>query len=380
MTLISKWHPAASAFPLMQGEELQRFIEDIRANGVRKPIELYDGERFPEYKGVGIDGRNRLSACRALDIDPPMKWLTDADVGESLTAYIVSLNVARRHLTSSQAATVGVAVKKQLEAEAKVRQDDALRRGRETMKEQRSGESIPQIIAESTSAEKSDKNRANESREQAAEIVGTNRQYITDAEKIETEAPKLTALIRDDKLSIPQAKTALKLRDAHPEEFTALEEGWICFAEFRELCEPKTETANATPPRVRAKTGGSDELVDQRQTPVPPELVPIFASALQMRDVCQLLAKIATLVEKWKSQPAAVLLDVPQFRNSIDSDLQTLRGAVPYCVCPNCHALEQPANEPGETCPLCQGRKWVTEGRFLGLQERMAKGCVVSEE
>ncbi len=131
MTTIHKWHPAAAAFPLMQGDEFRQFVEDIKANEVRKPIEVYDGERFAEYRGYGIDGRNRHAACLTLGIEPPLKTLTDADLGasQSLTAYIVSVNVARRHLTSSQAAIVGVEIKRQLQAEAHQRQVAHLKRG-----------------------------------------------------------------------------------------------------------------------------------------------------------------------------------------------------------------------------------------------------------
>ncbi len=133
MTTIHNWHPAAAAFPLLQGDEFRQFVEDIKANGVRKPIEVYDGERFPDYKGHGIDGRNRHAACVALGIEPPLKTLTDTDLGASrrLTAYIVSVNVAHRHLTSSQAATVGVEIKRQLEAEAHQRPVANLKRGSE---------------------------------------------------------------------------------------------------------------------------------------------------------------------------------------------------------------------------------------------------------
>src|SRR5204863_2689878 len=105
---------------------------------------------------------------------PPIRSLPDADVGESLTSYIVSLNVARRHLTSSQAATVGVAVKKQLEAEATVRRLEALHRGRETLKEKRSGETVLELIPEQSFVEKEAKVEASTSRMQAAQIVGTN--------------------------------------------------------------------------------------------------------------------------------------------------------------------------------------------------------------
>ncbi len=131
MSIIHNWHPAAEAFPLLQGDEFQQFVEDIKANGVRKPIEVYDGERFPEYSGHSIDCHNRHAACVALGIEPPLKTLTDADVGasQSLTAYIDSANVARRRLTSSQAATVGVEIKRQLEVEAKKRSLANLKRG-----------------------------------------------------------------------------------------------------------------------------------------------------------------------------------------------------------------------------------------------------------
>jgi hypothetical protein len=42
--------------------------------------------------------------------------------------------------------------------------------------------------------------------EQAAAIVGTNRQYVSDAKKIEREAPDLLTDVRDGALTIPEAK------------------------------------------------------------------------------------------------------------------------------------------------------------------------------
>ena len=69
---IQKWHPAAEAFPLMQGDKFQEFVDDIRAHGVLKPLEYYDGDRWPEFKGVGIDGRNRQKACELLNLEPPL--------------------------------------------------------------------------------------------------------------------------------------------------------------------------------------------------------------------------------------------------------------------------------------------------------------------
>jgi len=46
-----------------------------------------------------------------------------------------------------------------------------------------------------------------EAREKAAEMVGVNRQYVSDAKQIEKDAPEVLDHVEQGKLSIPQAKT-----------------------------------------------------------------------------------------------------------------------------------------------------------------------------
>ncbi len=363
MTIIRKWHPAAEAFPLLQGEELQQFVEDIKANGLRKPIEFYDGDRWPEFKGFGIDGRNRNAACLALEIDPPLKYLTDADLGasQSLTAYIVSANVARRHLTSSQAATVGVAVKKQLEAEAKQRSLANLKRGAEVPDHQK--------IGGRENIENSAHSHANQTAQQAAEIVGTNRQYINDAERIEAEAPSLMGLIRDGKLTITQAKAALKRRAAYPDMFAALEEGRLGFAEFRDMCDA---------PKPQAPMADSG-LMDGRQAPVPPELTDVFSSAPAMSELAEKLARVATLDKKLLAAPAAGHLDAKALRAHLDDAARLVREAIPYCVCPCFYAPRHLPEGPSDQCEFCHGVQFMSEGLFAQKKDRLRQIGIVGD-
>jgi ParB-like chromosome segregation protein Spo0J len=89
------FHPAATLFPLMSGPDFEKFKDDIRVNGQQEPIWT--------YRGQGIDGRNRYRACRELGITPAtQEW----DGPGTLLAFVVSKNLHRRHLDTSQRAMI----------------------------------------------------------------------------------------------------------------------------------------------------------------------------------------------------------------------------------------------------------------------------------
>jgi N6-adenosine-specific RNA methylase IME4 len=83
-------HPIANIFPPMGEAEFSALVKDIEQHGLREPIWLYQGRV--------IDGRHRLKACQSLGIEPG----THIYDGIDPVAFVVSLNLHRRHLSESQ--------------------------------------------------------------------------------------------------------------------------------------------------------------------------------------------------------------------------------------------------------------------------------------
>jgi hypothetical protein len=81
-------HPAAAVFPMLPDDELAALADDIAANGLIHPI-------VTTPDGDVLDGRNRLAACELAGIAP--HFIThDGDP----IAFVLSANVARRHMTT----------------------------------------------------------------------------------------------------------------------------------------------------------------------------------------------------------------------------------------------------------------------------------------
>src|SRR5262245_23981574 len=179
-------HPAASIFPTMSAEEFAALKADIQVNGLREPIWLHDDQI--------IDGRNRYNACEAVSVEPKFReW----DGKGSLTSFVISLNLIRRHLDDTQRGMAAARAKPMFEEEARARQATS------------TGGSNPQLRANLREADNG------KSSEKAAEEFNVSPRTVEYAAKVIEEAqPEIIELCETGKMA---ASTAASIADAPPE-------------------------------------------------------------------------------------------------------------------------------------------------------------------
>jgi hypothetical protein len=127
-------HPAAELFPMMSEPELKKWGKDIKKNGLKSQVAIYDSgvdTKGPRYSL--LDGRNRLAAMEAVGLAPRLKfnpsrrgsgawwslkleggceddhpdvWANDipqpllVETDADPYAFVISANIHRRHLTA----------------------------------------------------------------------------------------------------------------------------------------------------------------------------------------------------------------------------------------------------------------------------------------
>jgi hypothetical protein len=184
-----EFHEIANIFPLMDGPEFAALVDDIKQNGLIEHIITYDNKI--------VDGRNRYRACVAAGVEPRFEaWRPN---GVSLTKWVISKNLHRRHLTSGQRAVCALDSLPWLEREARERQVQTLKQfATDPNTQDIFDDTVPAILPE-----------RGESREQAAELFGTSARYVQDAKAIQKRRPDLIDKVRSGEMAISEAKREL---------------------------------------------------------------------------------------------------------------------------------------------------------------------------
>jgi hypothetical protein len=101
MTTKYEIHPLAQIFPEIEGPAFDALVKDIEARGQQEPALLYDGDKI-------LDGKNRYRACEQLGIE----LKTRRYGGDDPIGFVLSANLHRRHLDTSQRAMVAASLAK----------------------------------------------------------------------------------------------------------------------------------------------------------------------------------------------------------------------------------------------------------------------------
>lgn len=204
-----RFHEAANIFP-MDDEHLDELAKDIKAQGQQIPIELMGG--------TILDGRRRYMACRIAGVEPKFRDVHPEDP----VAYVLSLNLHRRHLTTSQAAMCAARAIEVYKAAAKERQKTS------------TGGPNPQLCAEMHKAEKG---RASVKAGEAFGVSGRTVDYATRV--VRKGVPEVVKAVDEGRITVNKAAEIVK---APPEK------------QAEELNKPRPERAKAREeqPRPRA--------------------------------------------------------------------------------------------------------------------------------
>lgn len=194
-------HPFADVFPLIEGEEFDEMVLDVKRNGLRDPI-LLNHERT-----VLIDGRNRYRACEAAGVSVVFETLPDDQSEAMILDLIVSKNISRRQLTTGQRAFLALEYEKAFAEEAKERQREA---GRHRAEQMHGHVTSEQLVADRPQPSEDPQER--KSRSKAARTVGASPRSVQRAKTVETYAPELVEKVRSGDMALDQAEKHARQR------------------------------------------------------------------------------------------------------------------------------------------------------------------------
>jgi hypothetical protein len=206
------YHPF-NVFPVISDAELDELAEDIKANGLTHPIIVYEGKI--------LDGRNRYLACKIAGVTPDFfEYLGDTPIQFSL-----SLNLHRRHLTTSQRAAIAVELA-----------------------------TLPQGARTDLAS-----NEARFSQSEAADIMTVSRSTVQRAADVRTADPELLEQVKAGELSLEEARRAVAPESADGESDTSSVESTTQLMSSAEL---NTTVSSWTAPETSGEGEPDNDVTD----------------------------------------------------------------------------------------------------------------------
>ncbi len=84
-----KVHTLANLFPLMEGSDFEALCADIKAKGMRVPLDMFEG--------AILDGRNRARACKKIGIKPkPRNYKGNDPLGHGISPNVEGKRASTR--------------------------------------------------------------------------------------------------------------------------------------------------------------------------------------------------------------------------------------------------------------------------------------------
>ncbi len=166
-------HPIAELFPLVTPTEVAELSADIAEKGLQNPITLFEGKI--------LDGRHRYDACLLAEVAPRFVEYEGTDP----VGFVLSGNLKRRHLTTSQRAAIAAEL-----------------------------ENMPSFRPKNKDA------NLRTSRQEAAKEVEVSERSVCSASKVKKESPKLFEQVKNGEISTHAAveKIAEKKKEGSKEK------------------------------------------------------------------------------------------------------------------------------------------------------------------
>jgi hypothetical protein len=206
----------------MGEDEIKALADDIKANGLRESITLFEG--------AILDGRNRYLACKQAGVEGRFE---EFDGQSSPVAFVASRNLHRRHLTESQRAMVGARIKPLFEEEKRKRQKEMA--GTRPNQNQDLEANLPQ-----------GRERAPQSRDEAAKVVNVGPRTVDSAARVLNKGVKgLAEKVDCGEVSVTAAAAVATLPAEKQEEIVAGGPDQIkaAAAKIRGTARPKKKTS-----------------------------------------------------------------------------------------------------------------------------------------